>query len=384
MRKIPIFLLFLAGAVCLSAERIVSLEDSFRRVANNPKDLPCLYKVTGRVDALRQGGLKPELAAYGSLDNPFYIEEQLSYSLELVDSTDRVIWHKDFALPDSLQIRRRQETETPLTTGDCVQPDGTCALAGSTNSRYLLLDRQGNQTLLPAGTLGMYFHGRAGGKYWLLSYGCSMHGEWKYNPAAPKPAYLPYEAGFALFNADGSVYKTFDLSHWEDSHALKYRIHYFLLNPACDRVWLRWYQTDKHGNAHFTGTLLTLSGEHIHELSDLPTYTDESWNKAGDLFIVKSPGVIELRDGATAAKLCTIMFSGSDSGRQLKVWDASDYKTGIIFVQEAGHLYAYNYLVNRLLAAIPMKDKDTLKLLKADGTSFALTSGYITTTYTLK
>jgi len=356
----------------------IKLWTIFDDAHKHPKKLTGLYKKVGT--EYTTNTLPVSYNNSSTSNEIYYLKQNSKYSLELRDSTNRVLWHKDYPNVKDIGSKFYNESpDSPLTIGKCIEVKGLVALADMDSSRYFLMDKEGHKTYLPVGTLGMESHGLVGGKYWMLTAGINIDYS---SPEIVQPlltaqTYFPKNKGIALFNLDGSLYTKIDLSKWHHIYNLQF-------SPAMDKIFFLW-NSDQNDQYTKGMVLMQMSGDIIRENKLL--YDDNSimeWTNKGDLIYSITAKDITLYDGASGDIYAILTTSEGVSKYDVELPEV-DKTTGLIFISDYTYLYVINYLTGNTLAIIPYSVSNCchIELMKSDGSEFALTELNERTTYRL-
>lgn len=373
----------------------------------NREDIPNAYREISSVELKEALPEKTINSGKPMYDNHYYIENKKIYFVELRDSTDRVLWRREMLKTNSGRDAQNQDDsysqnnpEIPFVRGVYLETDGTALLADSTLSRYYLMDKAGNKTFLPYGTVGMTSRGWID-KYWLLTYGLSMRDEiqdmYSEYYETPKQTYMPYYRFFALFNKNGSLYKSADLSSYENISNLQ-------IDSHAQYCWFEWErrslgndesvyvdegidQNSKNGM-----TLMTLDGKIIisREMQDIENgyYTEADWSgKDSEFFVLKGDNNLWVYEAATGKMLINFDTARTNhSENYYNLLAMADEKSGIAFLTYLSNLVVVDYINNRILAYIGNVNPwgEEFELLKPDGSQFSVINKKHKSIYALK
>jgi hypothetical protein len=318
---------------------------------------------------------------YGSYIDPFFVKMKRTCTIEMQDSTGKVLWTKDIVYPDmnvsgydnKWSNYQNGNPDAPLTIGKCIMTDGTVALADTLGKRYYLMNKDGNKTYLPEGTLGMVFEGKIGGKYWVLSY---FMGGGSYYDTTPRQTYFPYKRGLALFNLNGSLYKLVDLTKTGE-------INDWVISPDCTKILIKPQNYD-YGQL----ILLTLEGKEITKYLYKETdnsYSDKiGWGQYSDLYYISYYDSINIWDASNGKLYAIIPNRSGQEHYHMRIVGLSDKKSGIAFVSDGNHLFIFNYIENQLLAIITyLSGDEQVEVTKPDASEFKLISYWRKRTFKL-
>lgn len=320
---------------------------------------------------------------YGSYLEPYYMKMMRTCTIEMQDSTGKILWIKDIVPPETYDSEygnrwsdyQNGNPDAPLTVGKCIMADGTVALADTLGKRYYLMNKEGTTTYLPEGTLGMVFEGKIGEKYWVLSY---FMGGGNYYDTTPRQTYFPYERGLALFNLDGSLYKLVDLSKMDE-------IEDWAISNDCTKILLR-LRDSFNDIGHLI--LLTLEGKEIlnYKYKETRGYIGNKigWNQFNDLCFDSNYDSLNIWDASNGKLFATIPARYVQGQLIFHIVGLSDKKTGVAFISDGNHLFIVDYIQNQLLGIIAyLSGDEEVDVTKPDASEFKLISDWRKRTFKL-
>lgn len=342
----------------------------------------------------------------GLAKNPYYIEENKTYYLELRDSTNKVIWSREMirehSRSDSTENDYRTLDDNPeptLVQGICLEKDGTILLADKDNQRYYLLDKNGKRTDMPFQTLGMFSGGWVADKYWLLAHGTGIQNYSYYDAQSEEDGMDPlYTSYVTLYNRDGTLYRFLDLSDWGEPKN-------FWIDPTTTYCWFTWsrqvtinptsgMRDEDQNNPEFWDqhpgmTIMRLDGKIMYS-GVIPEFrkgdyiNNFNWSINGELiyfFYGNCFRIFDTSDGTLYAKMEAQSPDGYYYGSIVAL---SSKKTGLAFVTVHSSLIVYDYIHEKVVAVIPDLEYESLvHLEKPDGSDFSILHGDFKTTYRL-